>query len=58
MQTASLKVFRVRGRYYSLFERRNGSPSGVGKEFVAEIPSDPGAFEGSPPSSIESIYGY
>lgn len=57
MNTEALKVFRVRGRYYSVLERRNGAPSGVGKEFVAEIPSDPDAFEGSPPFFIESIYG-
>lgn len=58
VDVGALKVFRVRGRYYSIMEsdKCNGAPSGVGKQFLSEIPSDPDAFEGSlthPYSSAE-----
>lgn len=45
----ALMVFRVRGRYYSIFDSDivNCVPSDVGKRFMGEIPSDPDAFEGS-----------
>ncbi|KAL0635162.1 hypothetical protein Q9L58_005887 [Maublancomyces gigas] len=43
----ALTVFRVRGRYYSIFDSDivNCVPSGLGKRFMGEIPSDPDAFE-------------
>lgn len=45
----ALMVFRVRGRYYSIFDSDtvNCVPSGIGKRFMSEIPLDPDAFEGS-----------
>lgn len=56
MDSEALKVFRVRSRYYSVFDATgNGFPSGVGKEFIAQIPSDPAAFQGSPPSQSAYI---
>lgn len=53
----AITVFRVRGRYYAIFDSDhvNCVPSGAGKRFASEIPSDPEAFEGwltHPHSSI------
>lgn len=59
MENEALKVFRVHSRYYSILdESGNGFPSGVGKEFIAQIPSDPAAFQGSPPpkSFSDGVY--
>lgn len=46
MGTRGLRVYRVRRIYYPIFVCYGAYPSGLGKDIVNEIPSDPEAFKG------------
>lgn len=67
---AALKIYRVGGQYYSLLEKSNGEPTGLGKNLIDEVPTNIEEFEGNlrqdnppPPQhhvtdSINSVEGH
>jgi len=45
MGTRGLRVYRLRKRYYALYNNYDSYPEGLGKTIVAEIPSDPSEYQ-------------